>query len=207
MVHEMTRNNPWSRWGNDLLLGIKADQKTNLRQQEFLPNHLMRDFDRAQIYENGIYRPLVKDRQIAVPSGVQVIQQGFPLTPLQCFLILLAVALVIFLIEWKKRCAFILWEVLLMVVSGIIGIVLTLMVFSHHPTVSLNLQILLFNPIHWLFLWPVIRGRNTRYWYITAVMCILFLIGSLFQSYAEGIWSLALCLLLQSIIHTIRLRS
>ena len=207
MVHEMTRNNPWSRFGNDLLLGIKADQKTNLRQQEFLPNHLMRDFDRAQIYENGIYRPLVKDRQIAVPSGVQVIQQGFPLTPLQCFLILLAVALVIFLIEWKKRCAFILWEVLLMVVSGIIGIVLTLMVFSHHPTVSLNLQILLFNPIHWLFLWPVIRGRNTRYWYITAVMCILFLIGSLFQSYAEGIWSLALCLLLQSIIHTIRLRS
>ena len=206
MVHEMTRNNPWSRWGNDLLLGIKADQKTTSRQQEFLPNNLMRDFDRAQIYENGIYRPLVKNRQIAVPAGVQVIQQGFPLTPLESFLILLAIGLILFMIEWKKRCAFIVWEVLLMVLSGIVGIVLTLMLFSHHPTVSLNLQILFFNPIHWLFLWPVIRGKQTRYWLIAAVLCILFLIGGLFQSYAEGIWCLALCLLLQSILHIKRIQ-
>ena len=206
MVHEMTRNNPWSRWGNDLLLGIKADQKTDRRQQEFLPNNLLRDFDRAQIYENGVYRPLVKNRQIAVSAGVQVIQQGFPLTPLESFLILLAVGLIIFLIEWKKRSAFIVWEVLLMVVSGIIGVVLTLMVFSHHPTVSLNLQILLFNPIHWLFLWPVIRGRKARYWYIVPMLTVLFLVGGLFQSYAEGIYVLALCLLLQSILHINRIR-
>ena len=206
MVHEMTRNNPWSRWGNDLLLGIKADQKTDRRQQEFLPNNLLRDFDRAQIYENGVYRPLVKDHHIAVPAGVQIIQQGFPLTPMQCFIILLVIGVIIFLIEWMKRCAFIIWEVLLMVVSGVIGIVLTLMVFSHHPTVSLNLQILFFNPIHLLFLWPVIRGKQTRYWLIIAVLCVLFLIGSLFQSYAEGIWSLALCLLLQSILHIKRIQ-
>ena len=144
---------------------------------------------------------------MAVPPGVQVIQQGFPLTPLQCSIILLAVGIVIFLIEWKKRYVFIVWEVLLMVLSGIIGIVLTLMLFSHHPTVRLNLQILLFNPIHWLFLWPVIRGRQTLYWLITAILCLLFLIGSLFQSYAEGIWGLALCLLLQSILHLFRKNS
>ena len=205
MVHEMTRKNPWSRWGNDLLLGIKADQKTDRRQQEFLPNNLLRDFDRAQIYENGAYRSLVKERHIAVPAGVQVIQQGFPLSPMQCFIILLIIGIIIFLTEWKKRTAFIVWEVLLMVASGVIGIVLTLMVFSHHPTVSLNLQILFFNPIHWLFLWPVIKRKQTRYWLIIAILCVLFLIGSLFQSYAEGIWSLALCLLLQSVLHIKRI--
>ena len=125
---------------------------------------------------------------------------------MQCFIILLVIGVIIFLIEWMKRCAFIIWEVLLMVASGVIGIVLTLMVFSHHPTVSLNLQILFFNPIHLLFLWPVIRGKQTRYWLIIAVLCVLFLIGSLFQSYAEGIWSLALCLLLQSILHIKRIQ-
>ena len=197
MVHSMTRNNPWSRFGNDLLLGIKADWKTDLRQQEFLPGNLLYDFDHAQIYSNGSYRPLIKERRIAVPAGVQIIESGFPLTPLACAAILLAVGIVIFFFEWRKKRAFVLWDVLLMITTGTIGIVLTLMLFSQHPTVSLNLQIILCNPLPWLFLWPVIRGRETRYWKITAILAVLFLIGSFFQCYAEGIHVLALCLLMQ----------
>ena len=94
MVHHMTRNHPWSRFGNDLLLGIQADSKTTMRQQEFLPDNLLYDFDHAQIYENGEYRPLVKERRIAVPAGVQMIHNGFPLTPLQIGEILLAIGFV-----------------------------------------------------------------------------------------------------------------
>ncbi len=206
MVHEMTKRNPWSRFGNDLLLGIKADQPTTLRQQEFLPHNLMYDFDRAQIYGNGTYRPLVKERRVSVPPGVQMQESGFPLSPLQCFLILLAVGLVIFIIEWKLGRIFVWWDVLLMLVTSIIGIVLTLMLFSQHPTVSLNLQIILFNPLPWLFLWSVIRRKKTYYWHLTAILSILFLIGALFQSYAEGIWNLALCLLLQCYLHLWRKR-
>lgn len=206
MVHDMTERNPWSRFGNDLLLGIKADQPTNLRQQEFLPHNLMYDFDRAQIYVDGTYRPLVKERRVGVPPGVQMHEPGFPLSPMMCFIILLAVGLVIFLIEWKLQRIFIMWEVLLMLVTGIIGIVLTLMLFSQHPTVSLNLQIILFNPLPFFFLWPVIRGKKTYYWHLTAILSILFLIGGLFQSYAEGIWNLALCLLLQCCLHLWRKR-
>ena len=197
IVHSMTRNNPWSRFGNDLLLGIKADWKTDLRQQEFLPGNLLYDFDHAQIYSNGSYRPLIKERRIAVPAGVQIIENGFPLTPLACAAILLAVGIVIFFFEWRKKRAFVLWDVLLMMTTGTIGIVLTLMLFSQHPTVSFNLQIILCNPLPWLFLWPVIRGRETRYWKITAILAVLFLIGSFFQCYAEGIHVLALCLLMQ----------
>ena len=197
MVHSMTRNNPWSRFGNDLLLGIKADWKTDLRQQEFLPGNLLYDFDHAQIYSNGSYRPLIKERRIAVPAGVQIIESGFPLSPLACAAILLAVGIVIFFFEWRKKRVFVLWDVLLMITTGTIGIVLTLMLFSQHPTVSLNLQIILCNPLPWLFLWPVIRGRETRYWKITAILAVLFLIGSFFQCYAEGIHVLALCLLMQ----------
>lgn len=204
MVHEMTRNNPWSRFGNDILLGIKADKSTTQREQEFLPHHLMYDFDRAQIYTNGQYRPLVKERRIAVPAGVQITKSGFPLSPMTCALILLTIGIIIFLIEWKKRCTFVVWDLLLMIATGIIGIVLTMMLFSQHPTVSLNLQIILFNPLPWLFLWPVIRGRQTRYWIITSVLCVLFFIGAFFQSYAEGIWILALCLLSQCILHMTR---
>ena len=206
MVHEMTERNPWSRFGNDVLLGIKADLTTSRQEQEFLPNNLMYDFDHAQIYENGNYRPLVKERRIGVPPGVQIQQSGFPLTPLQCGFIIAVIGLIVFALEWKKKQAFLAWDLLLMVVTGVIGIVLTLMIFSQHPTVSLNLQILLFNPLPCFFLWPVVKGHGRRYWQLTAVLAIFFLIGGFFQSYAEGIQSLAWCLLLQCCIHLYRTR-
>jgi len=200
-VHAMTKDNPWSRFGNDLLLGIKADAPTTMRQQEFLPANLMRDFDSAKIIENGFTRPLVKERRVAVPGGVKIIQAGFPLPPLVCGLILLVVGILLFLLEYRLCRSFLLWDILLMVITGVFGIILFLMLFSQHPTVSLNLQILLLNPLPWFFLWPVLKGRKTRYWPVTAVLALLFLLGGLFQCYAEGLWCLALCLLLQSYIH------
>lgn len=201
MVHEMTRNNPWSQLGNDLLLGIKADMKTNRRQQEFLPHNLMYDFDHAQINDNGNYRPLVLERRTAVPAGVKFIKGSFPLSPMTCAIILLLFSIILMIIQIRSKKVFRFWSALLMLVCGTIGMVLFLMIFSQHPTVSLNLQILFFNPVHWVFLWPVIRGKQTRYWYAVPVMAVLFLVGGLFQHYAEGIYVLALCLLLQSILH------
>lgn len=201
MVHEMTRNHPWGRWGNDLLLGIKADMKTERQQQEFLPNNLMYDFDHATIAADGRFRPLVKERRTAVPAGVQVARPDFPLSPTACAIVIAVVGLALGVWQWRSRRTLMLWDVLLMLVTAVIGTVLVLMLFSQHPTVSLNLQILLFNPLPYFFLWPVVKGRKTRYWSVTAVLAVLFFLGGLFQCYAEGVWSLALCLLLQSIIH------
>lgn len=201
MIHEMTQNNPWSAFGNDLLLGILADQPTDQRQQEFLPYHLMYDFDHASIYQNGKFRPLVKERRQPLPAGVQLVKSGFPLSPLACGIILVALALGLFFLQVRNKCIYRWWDALLMVTVGTFGIILFLMLFSQHPTVSLNLQILLLNPLPWFFLWKVVRRRPTRYWSITAILCVLFLIGGLFQHYAEGIWSLALCLLLQCYLH------
>ena len=201
MIHDMTRNYPWSQFGNDLLLGIKSDMKTQRRQQEFLPDNLMYDFDHAKIVANGQSRPLVQECRIAVPAGVQITKSEFPLSPLTCWLILLALGVIVAVVEWKKKCCYRLWDILLMVMTGCLGIMLFLMLFSQHPTVSLNLQFFLFNPLPWFFLWPVAKGRKTRYWHITAILCLLFLAGSLFQCYASGVWCLALCLLLQCYIH------
>ena len=206
-VRYMTRHHPWARFGNDLLLGIKADIPTTSRQQEFLPAHLMNDFNHAQIITNEQRRPLVKYSRIAVPAGTQTVQEEFPLSPLTCGLILLGIGLILFITEYHKRCAYRIWDLSLMLLTGTIGIVLFLMLFSQHPTVSLNLQLLLFNPLPWFFLWPVIKGRQTRYWTITIFLVIAFLTGSLFQHYAEGLWCLALCLLLQSYIHARRIAS
>lgn len=197
MVHQMTKDHPWMQAGNDLLLGIKADWSTDRREQEFLPNNLMYDFDHAQIYTNGRYRPLVRERRIAVPAGVQVVQSGLPLSPWGCGLILLVFCVLLFVVEWRQRRVFVALDVALMVFTGSIGIVLACMLFSQHPTVSLNLQFILCNPLPWFYLWPVVRRRSTHYWHLTAILSVMFLVGAIFQHYASGLLVLAPCLLLQ----------
>jgi len=71
------------------------------------------------------------------------------------------------------------------------------MIFSQHPTTSLNLQLLLLNPLPFFFIPAVLRRRDTRWWRILAVMIVLFAIGGLFQHYAEGMLIVALCLLIR----------
>ena len=197
MVHDCVRNHPWAAFGNDMLLGIRADLKTDLRQQEFLPSNLMYDFDRATIYSGGEYRPLVKERRIALQAGVQVIEEDFPLTPSQCAWILFILSAGIALIEWKRKKRFKYWDALLMLVQGLAGCVLFVMIFSQHPTTSLNLQLLLLNPLPLLFIPAVLRRRKSRWWTILPVMMVLFAIGSLFQHYAEGMMIVALSLLIR----------
>ena len=201
MVHLCVRNHPWAAFGNDMLLGLKADLKTDQRQQEFLPDNLLYDFDRAKIYVNGEYRPLVKERRIALPGGVQVIEQDFPLSPMACFLIVLAVSALLALVEWKRKKLLVWWDVLLMTLQGLAGLVLFVMLFSQHPTTTLNLQLLLLNPLPFFFLPAVIRKCPSRWWIIQLVLIAGFFLGGLFQQYAEGLMILALCLLYRSIIN------
>ena len=195
MVRECNRNHLWSKCGNDMLLGLKADMKTNRSEQEFLPMNLMQDFAHAQIYKDGEYRPLVKEQRMLVMPGVQQIEPDFILSPTEMALILLVISLAIALYEWKRKKVAKWYDVLLMTVQGLAGIVLTVMIFSQHPTTSLNLNLLLFNPLPLLFIPAIIKGKRGLWRKVQFTMLILFAIGGIFQSYAEGVWIVALCLL------------
>jgi hypothetical protein len=198
MVRECTMAHPWATWGNDFLLGIKADLKTDQRQQEFLPNNLLHDFARAQIIRtDGRYVPLVKETRQIVPSGVQIVEQDFPLTPTECAIILLIISLLVFAYEWKKRRTLKWWDILLMTMQGLMGLVLFVMIFSQHPTTSINLQILLFNPLPLFYIYNMYRRKKTHYWNLLVCMVSLFYIGGIWQDYAEGLEIVALCLLIR----------
>ena len=199
MVSFCTRNHPWATFGNDMLLGIKADLETDMKQQEFLPENLLYDFDRAQIYANGNYRQLVSERRMAVMPGVQIIESDFPLTPMQCACILLFITVGISLFDWKRKKRSTWYDVVLLLMQGLAGCVLFVMLFSQHPATSTNLQILLLNPIALGFIPAVIRKKNKTWPKIQIAMIVLFLIGSIFQHYAEGMLIVALCLLLRVI--------
>ncbi len=201
MIHECTKEHPWAAFGNDLLLGIRADMKTDMRQQEFLPQNLSYDFDNATIERNGEIRPLVLRHATHIPPGNQPLEGGFPLSPLACTLILLLISIAIFVLECLKKSIWIWWDALLMLTTGLAGCILALMIFSEHPATSINLQILILNPLSLFFIPHVIRRKKTPWFKISLCLVILFLMGSFWQDYAEGMEIVALCLLLRYWIH------
>lgn len=202
MIREKTKRHEWATEGNDLLLGVRADLKTSREEQEFLPENLLYDFDRAQIRGNdGTVRPLVMNRRMAVQPGVQVIERDFVMSPVEVGVALLIVSLLVFAVEWKRRHIFIMWDAVLMTLTGLAGCVLFVMLFSQHPCTTTNMQVLLLNPLHLFFIPSVVRRRQTRYWTVLLVMTALLLVGAFFQRYAVLTPFLALCLLTRYWIH------
>lgn len=200
MVHSCNEEHPWARFGNDMLLGFQADLTASRNDRQFLPINTCTDLSHAVVTtSDGQSRRLVKHEFTVVEGGVQVVESEFPLRPLTCSILLLALCLVILLWEyWRRRVA---WgyDALLLTLSGIAGIVLTLMLFSEHPTVRFNLQLLLLNPLPLLLVYPVVRRESRRkpHWWWTVGTCLIFLFfaGNIFQDYAEGMNILALSLL------------
>lgn len=211
MVHGCLPHHPWNRFGNDMLLGVKADCKTTLREHQFLPANAMDDFRHAMIVgQDGSNRPLVLREEIIVPEGAQEVWKDFPLSPKDVFLIVLAITVLITLLEaYTKK---VLWgyDALLMILCGLAGIVLFLMLFSQHPTVRGNLLLLLLNPLPLFSIWKMIRRARKRLpdrqyagWII--LIC-LFFIGGIWQHYAEGIFLLASSLLIRNVWCLLRQR-
>ena len=197
IIHNHTVRHPWVTFGIDILLGVKADHKTTMREQEFLPENLRHDFDHATIERKGKQVPLVKERRELVSPGVQVIKEDFFLSPTICSILLLVLSLFVFAYEHFREKVLHYFDILLMLVTGLAGLVLFIMIFSEHPTTSINLQILILNPLSLLFIRPVIKKRRTIWFTLSMLLTMGFLLGRFWQDYAEGMEIVALCLLLR----------
>ena len=202
ILHQYNEKYPWSRFGVDICLGLTADFTASKHQQQFLPDYMMIDAEKAQIISDGMFRPLVKESRNAVVPGVQIVEQPFPLTPGECAFILLLLSVVVMAVELRRKRIFRIWDTILMVLSGLAGIFILALLFSLHPTTSTNLQFLLLNPLPLFFirrLWS--KPQDRLYWKISLVLIILFFIGGALQDYAEGMTLVAAALLTRCITH------
>jgi hypothetical protein len=201
IIHDKNEGHPWARFGNDFLLGVGADYATTQEQRQFLPDNLMIDFENATRNDNK--RPLVDTTMVILPARAQVIEEEFPLTPTQCGWELLIVTAILTAFEIKKKKNLRYFDALLMVGASVMGIVLFLMLFSEHPTVRVNLQILLVNPLPLFFIRRLLKRqknctKDCQYIMWTALI-LLFFAGGFVQSYAEGMYLLASSLLIRNV--------
>lgn len=203
IIHSCNEDHRWARFGNDILLGVGADANTTKGERQFLPANLMKDFDRAVIVGyDGSRRPLIsKTDTILLAIPMQGTESHVP-SPTASAWMLTAIILAACLYEHlsKKKAATL--DVILMLATSIAGIILFAMLFSQHPTVSTNLQLLLLNPIPLFFIYNVVRRRKSPrvrpYWYVAIGLIIMYYIGGIFQDYAEGMNILALSLLIRA---------
>ncbi|WP_233582326.1 DUF4105 domain-containing protein [Prevotella sp. OH937_COT-195] len=201
IIHQKNEHYPWARFGNDLLLGIGSDMPTTQEQRQFLPDNLMYDFENATRNDN--HKRLVEKTTTIIDAKPPVLDKGFPLTPNHCALLLLVITIVITIVEFVKSTRMIYFDVFLMLFVSTTGIILFLMIFSQHPTVRLNLQILILNPLPFFFIKRLIKrhrkGIKDKQHIIWVALACLFFIGGFFQLYADGMYLLALSLLIRSL--------
>jgi len=197
MIHKWNNKYEWSQFGEDLLLGVNADRKTTKSEQQFLPENLRSDFDKARY--NG--KPLVKETNVLLDAETEVAEPVFPLSPLSIALIFAVISLVMMLFSYRRQQVYWAWDLALMLTSGLMGIIFFVMIFSQHPCVSLNFILLFFNPLPLFFLYSTIKKKKVIWWKIWGALIILGLFGSLFQEIPLPILIVASFLLLHCIVH------
>lgn len=204
LIHGCNANYSWASFGNDLLLGFKADMQTTREEQQFLPDNLMRDFGQAKIVSaDGSARPLVKNTEIIVKGNDYAIAGKTKVTPQFVFITLLLLIAAIVVAEFKTKKRFLWVDISLLLASGLAGLILFVMLFSEHPTTSTNLQIFILCPLNLYWAIYIIKNkRNERKlrkaWTFLSIMLCIGLSGRLIQVYAEGMSLLALSLLLKN---------
>ena len=215
ILHEYTRGHEWGETGNDLLLGCDVDTIINERDEMFAPERLMHYADGAMINAGDQrFRPLVKQHNVILPANPEVSamkakeEPSFPIPPAVIGWTVFIVCLAIAAWEWRRRR--ICWQLdaVLLTLQGVAGVLLTFMtLFSRHPGVASNWQVVPFNPLPLLFLYPVLRdarrGLSNHYHYFAVCVLAIFVAAYpvLPQDFPAITLPLALALLSRSLIN------
>ena len=222
-IHRWNKNHRWARFGNDLLLGYMADCPINKKEWEFLPENFSQDlatearndtttrlpedsFIEAYPLRNR-YIKLVDSTFYVIAPQPAITTESESLSPFNVAISIGICIISLSVIEAYKRKNFWWLDAVLLLLTGLPGLVLLAMVFSQHPTVQINFQMLIFNPLNLIFAWKSINKmrKGKMYWYynVWGTLLTISLFMQIWQHYAEGMNILALSLLSRYVIRSI----
>jgi len=153
-VGDYVGTDTWLKFGIDLIFGIDADAVASQKESQFLPEVLMSDFQEAEIVTlDGKSRKLVEKSATVLVDKKHVETAtsifDFLLKPLAVSLFLLILGVLITLLDIKYKKHNKIFDSIILFITGIAGVIaFYLMVFSTHPLVASNLNILWINPLN-----------------------------------------------------------
>ena len=207
ILHEFTAGSEWSEFGIDLCLGSEADEPIDERKQMFAPFYMLAAARDAVIHRTDTMMPFVR-KETKIVDAVLEDEPIFPLSPMACALLLLAVTVIIVGRGLYKGRQCLAWNVVMFLLQGLGGCIIAfLFFFSLHPTVGSNWLLILFNPLPLIYLpWLIGRGikrQKDPYHVYNAVVLTSFILLMPFlpQEFNLTVLPLALNLLLLSVGH------
>ena len=207
ILHEFTAGSEWSEFGIDLCLGSEADEPIDERKQMFAPFYMLAAARGAVIHRTDTMMPFVR-KETKIVDAVLEDEPAFPLSPMACALLLLAVTVIIVGRGLYKGRQCLAWNVVMFLLQGLGGCIIAfLFFFSLHPTVGSNWLLILFNPLPLIYLpWLIGRGikqqKDPYHVYNAAVLTsFTLLMPFLPQEFNLTVLPLALNLLLLSVGH------
>lgn len=149
-VAEYAGSKTWLMVGIDLVFGKDADKTASKWQTMFLPEVLSREFSRVQVMQNdSVLRPLIKSETILIAKKENPEKSGLFQEPVFATLLILIVGVIITIYEFRKKRNLKIFDSLLMLVTGLAGVIIFyLMFFSIHPLVKMNVNLLWCNPLN-----------------------------------------------------------
>lgn len=184
ILHEYTDSFPWTREGNDVLLGADVDTLLSHKATCFIPGYYMHALSNA-VVRNDFQdtRKLVHETVTLVEASPSAVKEmpGFPLTPLEAGWMFFAIALAIMLMEFLTRKMFWPLDIILLLLHGLAGcLILFMFLFSEHPTLGSNWLVGVLNPLPLIALPFVTKAawhdRRTLWHYFMAVWLAVFML-------------------------------
>ena len=208
-VSECQKQIPWLDFSIQLVLGSPSDKIASAYNEMFLPEFLHKHFAGAKILKDGKERLLVKKQNVLIKEEHQDINFLWKYSPEIFFCVLLLIILWISYREYQCKKIKYVVDYFLFLITGFIGFgLLWFVIFSEHPALRPNYNLLWALPLNLIFilLWMKKNWRHFLKWYwpLLSVELILFFIfrSKIPQSFCLSFYFIAGMTLVRSVLHS-----
>ncbi|MEN8188040.1 MAG: DUF4105 domain-containing protein [Bacteroidota bacterium] len=176
LIHQYTKDLPWSEFGIDLALGSVIDRKASTKEYMFLPNYVFKALVKVNIKDHDIEKPLIKRvENILLDFNSPSTKNIF--TPLLIFSIMALIVIWISYKDYKNKTRNKAVDFIMFFVTGLTGIVLLLLWFAtDHTATADNFNILWAFAPNILFAFLISKHNKLSYYYIFTLLALLDLL-------------------------------
>jgi len=195
----------WIDLGIDLLVGKKADVPVSAYQQMFLPEYLFNQFVSAQIIRDGKTESLISKTNVLAEYPNSKLNTELQAPTIAAGL-LLAVLAVYLIFTWRKKKETDVLDFWILFISGLVGVIIGwFTLYSEHPAMSPNYNLLWAFPANLIFawIWRVRKFRAYSRYYFGLIGALLMLSPWCGQVFNPAVYFLISILLVWVVKHLI----
>ena len=193
LIHLYVDNKSWGKFGIDLALGSVIDRKTTPEEYLFLPDYVLKSYEKASIQKDNEVVPLVKRTNLLYTSKPEVQEKLF-FTPFLLFSLLSLLVLWITFKDFKnnKRTKWL--DFSLFLSTGLIGLVVLLLWFATDHSATANNYNFLWAFLPNVYVAFLLLKDELKTWvsYYLILLLLLLLIVPIFWIFKFQVFSLAL---------------